>query len=51
MCFFGYPAEPSHDFCRANSNGLAAGSNLEEAILHGYLELIERDSVAVWWYN
>jgi len=51
MCCFGYPAEPPHDFCRADSNGLAAGSNLEEAILQGYLELIERDSVAMWWYN
>ena len=51
MCYFGYPAEPSHDFCRTDSNGLAAGSNLEEAILQGYLEAIERDSVALWWYN
>src|SRR5262249_37865437 len=24
---------------------------LEEAILQGFLELVERDSVALWWYN
>jgi oxazoline/thiazoline synthase len=35
----------------ANSNGCAAGSTLEEAILHGLGELIERDSVALWWYS
>jgi ribosomal protein S12 methylthiotransferase accessory factor len=51
MCYFAYPAEPGHSFCRADSNGLAAGSNLEEAVLQGFLELIERDSVAMWWYN
>jgi oxazoline/thiazoline synthase len=49
MCYFGYPE--SHELYSVDSNGLAAGSNLEEAVLQGYLELIERDSVAVWWYN
>ncbi|MFB6454109.1 TOMM precursor leader peptide-binding protein [Chitinophaga sp. Hz27] len=33
------------------SNGLAAGNTLQEAILQGLLELIERDATAVWWYN
>src|SRR5262249_47067088 len=33
------------------SNGCAAGNTLEEAILQGFLELVERDSVALWWYN
>ncbi len=51
MCYFGYPTAPDHYFCRPDSNGLAAGSNLEEAVLQGYLELIERDTVAIWWYN
>ncbi|MGI5195703.1 TOMM precursor leader peptide-binding protein [Streptomyces sp. CA-288835] len=36
---------------RADSNGNAAGSSLEDAILHGFLELVERDAVALWWYN
>ncbi|GLF95626.1 TOMM precursor leader peptide-binding protein [Streptomyces yaizuensis] len=36
---------------RADSNGNAAGASLEDAILHGFLELVERDAVALWWYN
>ena len=35
----------------ANSNGCAAGNTLEEAIVQGFLELIERDAYAIWWYN
>lgn len=38
-------------FCSADSNGNAAGNTLEEAILQGLLEVIERDAVAIWWYN
>lgn len=38
-------------FCVADSNGCAAGNCLEEAVLQGALELIERDSIAIWWYN
>ncbi|MBN3817981.1 YcaO-like family protein, partial [Paraburkholderia sp. Se-20369] len=37
--------------CVHNPNGCAAGSSVEEAILQGMLELIERDAVAIWWYN
>lgn len=36
---------------RADSNGNAAGGTLEDAILQGFLELVERDAVALWWYN
>ena len=35
----------------ADSNGCAAGNTLEEAILQGFLELVERDACAIWWYN
>ncbi len=35
----------------ADSNGCAAGANREEAILQGLLELVERDHVAIWWYQ
>ena len=35
----------------ADSNGCAAGNTLEEAILHGFYELVERDAFAIWWYN
>jgi ribosomal protein S12 methylthiotransferase accessory factor len=33
------------------SNGNASGNNLEEAVLQGFCELVERDAVALWWYN
>ena len=35
----------------ADSNGCAAGNPLEEAIVQGFLELVERDAYAIWWYN
>lgn len=35
----------------ADSNGSAAGSSPEDALLQGFLELVERDAVALWWYN
>ncbi|MFQ5732979.1 MAG: TOMM precursor leader peptide-binding protein [Planctomycetaceae bacterium] len=50
-CFFEYPHDCGADFCVGCSNGNAAGNNLEEAILQGFFELVERDSVGLWWYN
>ena len=35
----------------ACSNGIAGGATLEEAILQGFYELLERDACAIWWYN
>jgi oxazoline/thiazoline synthase len=35
----------------ANSNGNAAGTSLEDAIVQGFFEVVERDAVALWWYN
>jgi ribosomal protein S12 methylthiotransferase accessory factor len=35
----------------ADSNGCAAGNTLPEAIVQGFLEVVERDSYAIWWYN
>ena len=50
FCYYGYiSSDPVYAY--ADSNGCAAGSCLEEAILQGLLELIERDAVALWWYN
>ena len=48
-CYFDYPQ--TKVFCWGDSNGCAAGNSIEEAILQGFLELVERDCVAVWWYN
>jgi bacteriocin biosynthesis cyclodehydratase domain-containing protein len=44
--FYGGPAA-----FHADSNGCAAGNTLEEAIVQGFLELVERDAYAIWWYN
>ena len=35
----------------ADSNGCAAGNTRDEAIVQGFLELVERDAYAIWWYN
>lgn len=51
FCYFNYPQTPEKTYCRSCSNGNAAGNTLEEAILQGFLELVERDAVALWWYN
>jgi len=50
LCYYGYRS-PDPLFARGDSNGCAAGAVLEEAVLQGLLELIERDAVALWWYN
>lgn len=51
LLYFGSPATNGSRCVRADSNGNAAGSSLEDAILQGMLELVERDAVALWWYN
>lgn len=49
---FAYANSPYfNDFTNFFHNGGAAGNCLEEAILQAILELVERDAVAVWWYN
>lgn len=50
LCFYDHP-EFAARWCSPESNGCAAGNNLEEAILQGFFELVERDAVALWWYN
>src|SRR5262249_53303222 len=51
FCYYDYPLSDEEPFCIACSNGNAAGNTLEEAVLQGFLELVERDAVALWWYN
>ena len=50
LLYFFHDAAGSHQF-NAYSSGCAAGNTLEEAILQGFLELVERDAYAIWWYN
>jgi Uncharacterized conserved protein len=50
-CYYGYSQKYKTWFARADSNGCAAGRSKEEAILQGFMEVVERDSIALWWYN
>ncbi|MCY1014466.1 TOMM precursor leader peptide-binding protein [Pyxidicoccus sp. MSG2] len=50
-CYYGYPCPPGQGFCFSDSNGCAAGNSPEEATLQGFLEIVERDAVSIWWYN
>ncbi|MGQ0837535.1 TOMM precursor leader peptide-binding protein [Actinokineospora sp.] len=38
-------------FVQESSNGCAGGSSTEEALLHGMLELVERDAFLLAWYG
>lgn len=51
LCFYDSVPIGEQTFCPYDSNGDAAGNCLEEAVLQGFLELVERDAVALWWYN
>jgi bacteriocin biosynthesis cyclodehydratase domain-containing protein len=51
MLYYGAPTEPGHKHLLADSNGNAAGSSMADAVLQGLLEVVERDAVALWWYN
>jgi bacteriocin biosynthesis cyclodehydratase domain-containing protein len=50
LTYYGHP-DGGRGFAFSDANGTAAGNTREEAILQGLLELVERDSVALWWYN
>lgn len=51
MLYYAVPRPSGRMFFIACSNGAAAGNTYEEAVLQGALELVERDAVAIWWYN
>lgn len=50
-CYSEVPVAMGAGYCRSSSNGSAAGNCLEEAILQGLFEAVERDAVAIWWYG
>jgi ribosomal protein S12 methylthiotransferase accessory factor len=50
FCYYRCPAG-NHRFASADSNGNAAGTSVEDAVLQGLLELIERDASGIWWYG
>lgn len=49
--YFKHPSVRARRYCPVDSSGLAAGASRPEATLRGLLELVERDGVALWWYN
>jgi bacteriocin biosynthesis cyclodehydratase domain-containing protein len=50
LCYYGH-RDSFNDFAHADSNGNAAGTCVEDAILQGLLEVIERDAAGIWWYS
>src|SRR5659263_106725 len=49
--FHPYEPQGGNKLFRSNTNGLASGNTIEEAILHGLLEVIERDSLSIAEYT
>lgn len=50
-CYSDAASHINSSYACFTGNGVAAGVCLEEAILQGFFELVERDAVAIWWYN
>ena len=48
-----HPYDPKNGtkLFRSNTNGLASGNTIEEAVLHGLLEVIERDELSIAEYT
>lgn len=52
LVYMNYTGEqPGDHLCPSTSNGLAAGVDLEDAVLRGLCELIERDAFLIAWMN
>ena len=52
FAFIGHSEKNSDSvFCVGDSSGCAAGQSFEEAIINAFLELVERDATAIWWYT
>lgn len=49
--FHPYNPQRWNPLFRSNTNGLASGNTIEEAVLHGLLEVIERDALSIAEYT
>ena len=49
--FHPYIPPDGNKLFRSNTNGLASGNTIEEAVLHGLLEVIERDALSIAEYT
>ncbi|MEM9494074.1 MAG: YcaO-like family protein, partial [Myxococcota bacterium] len=50
-CYYGHPEFADTLSVFPDSNGSSSGNTLEEAFMQGFMELVERDAVAIWFYN
>lgn len=50
-CYRVPEADPDSAYCMYDSNGSAVAFSMDDAIVSGFLEVVERDAVAIWWYN
>jgi ribosomal protein S12 methylthiotransferase accessory factor len=50
IAYYDQITPPSERFVMETSNGCALGGTLEEAILHGILEIAERDAFLITWH-
>jgi thiazole/oxazole-forming peptide maturase SagD family component len=51
LCLLGHDKDRASGLAPADSSGVAAGKSIEDAAVRAFLELIERDAVAIWWYG
>jgi len=51
LCFLGHERDRTAGLPPADSCGVAAGATIEDATVRAFAELVERDAVAIWWYN
>lgn len=50
-CYRAAARAPSDWTCKADSSGCASGTSVDDVVVRGFLELVERDAVAIWWFN
>lgn len=51
LVYYGFAKEHGVRWGTADSNGNASGTSMADAIEQGFYEVVERDAVALWWYN
>jgi ribosomal protein S12 methylthiotransferase accessory factor len=51
LVYYGFAKEHGVRWGTADSNGNASGTSMADAIEQDFYEIVERDSVALWWYN
>jgi thiazole/oxazole-forming peptide maturase SagD family component len=51
LCFLGHERDRAAGLAPADSSGLAAGESAEDAAIRAFVELVQRDAVAIWWYH